>query len=286
MLLAPFASPAINTAIGTARGDLRLVGRSVARYAAAIGLTILVCAALSVLYGIEVETQLMADVASVSELALILPLAAGVAGGLHLISGERNSLVSGAAVGILVAASLAPPAGIAGIAAVIGEWEMVASGLYLIALQLVGINLAAAIIFRLYGLGPEGPRYARGSGRFSWLTGGAAAILFAGLLAVQVGSPEPFLVRSTLEQEARTLVIRELQGMPEAFLASADVRFTRANIPDQSTLLVVLHVQRRGDNGVGEQELGTRVVERVRRAIAEAGMNVTPLVDVTVLDAP
>jgi hypothetical protein len=128
--------------------------------------------------------------------------------------------------------------------------------------------------------------YARGSGRFSWLTGGAAAVLFAGLLAVQVWSPEPFLVRSSLEQEARTLVIRELQGMPEGFLASADVRFTRADIPDQSTLLIVLHVQRRDDNGVGDQELGTGVVERVRRAIDDAGMNVTPLVDVTVLDAP
>jgi uncharacterized hydrophobic protein (TIGR00271 family) len=290
MLLAPFASPAINTAIGTARGDLRLIGRSVGRYAAAIAVTVLVCAALSLLYGLEVETQLMADVASVSALALILPITAGLAGGLHLISGERNSLVSGAAVGILVAASLAPPAGLVGIAAVIGEWEMVASGAWLVALQLVGINVAAAVVFRLHGLSPRGPRFARGTARVGLAAGGAAALVFAGLVVVQLASPPPFLVRSSLELEARTLIAREVAAVPGVWLVNADVRFTRADIPDQDTLLIVLHVQRASDEGEvarpADAETADLVRERVRLVVTGAHPSVTPLVDVTVLEGP
>jgi uncharacterized hydrophobic protein (TIGR00271 family) len=286
MLLAPFASPAINTAIGTARGDLRLIGRSIARYAAAIGVTVLVCAVLSVLYGLEGETRLMTDVASVSALALILPVTAGLAGGLHLISGERNSLVSGAAVGILVAASLAPPAGIVGIAAVLGEWEMAASGAWLVALQLVGINVAAALVFRLHGLGPQGQRYSRGRAGIGLAVGGTAAVAFAALVMIQLVSPPPFLVRSSLELDARTVIVREVGAMAEVYLASVDVRFTRADIPNQSTLLMFIHVQRTSGEGPSDAELAGLVRERLGRAVAEAHPGVTPLVDVTVLSAP
>lgn len=48
----------------------------------------------------------------ISIAAVLLPLAAGAAGALNLFQSERSSLVSGAATGMLVAASLAPPAGI------------------------------------------------------------------------------------------------------------------------------------------------------------------------------
>jgi hypothetical protein len=48
----------------------------------------------------------------------------GAAGALNLCQSERSSLVSGAATGMLVAASLAPQAGLIRMGAAIGEWEM------------------------------------------------------------------------------------------------------------------------------------------------------------------
>ena len=61
-------------------------------------------------------------------------IAAGAAGAINLMQSERSSLVSGAATGMLVAASLAPPAGIIGMAAAIGRWDMAVSGLFLLLL--------------------------------------------------------------------------------------------------------------------------------------------------------
>ncbi|MDV2994536.1 MAG: hypothetical protein N4J56_004190 [Chroococcidiopsis sp. SAG 2025] len=95
-------------------------------------------------------------------MAVLLSLAAGAAGALNLVQSQRSSLVSGASVGMLVAASLAPPAGLVGMAVAIGRWDMATSGLFVLLLQLVGINLTAAILFRVFGLSVQGSRYRRG----------------------------------------------------------------------------------------------------------------------------
>jgi hypothetical protein len=112
MLIAPFAGPAMNTAIATARGDRELLGRSLLRYFAALTVTISVTAILSLILRQEVATQQMVDTSMISSVAVLLPLVAGAAGALNLVQSERSSLVAGAAVGMLVAASLAPPAGL------------------------------------------------------------------------------------------------------------------------------------------------------------------------------
>ncbi|MBD0389089.1 MAG: DUF389 domain-containing protein, partial [Nostoc sp. C3-bin3] len=107
MLIAPFAGPAMNTAIATAWGDRKLLGRSILRYFAALAVTIATTWLLSLILRQEIPTSLMVDSSQVSAVAVILPLAAGAAGALNLVQSERSSLVSGAATGMLVAASLA-----------------------------------------------------------------------------------------------------------------------------------------------------------------------------------
>ncbi len=98
-------------------------------------------------------------------------------------------MVSGAAVGMLVAASLAPPAGLVGMASAIGRWDMAISGLFLLLLQLAGINFTAAILFRVFGLSTAGPRYNRGK---QWVFPSAIAttvVALAGLLSWQLTNP-------------------------------------------------------------------------------------------------
>ncbi|WP_420807087.1 DUF389 domain-containing protein [Trichormus azollae] len=98
-------------------------------------------------------------------MAVILPLAVRAAGALNLVQSDRSSLVSGAATGILVAASLAPPVGIVGIAGTVGRWDMAISGLFLLFLQQSGINFSAALLFRVFRLSAQGTRYQHGKKR-------------------------------------------------------------------------------------------------------------------------
>jgi uncharacterized hydrophobic protein (TIGR00271 family) len=143
MLIAPFAGPAMNAALATARGDAELLGRSVARYFAALALTIAVAFALSLLLQQQIATGLMIQTSFLSSVAVLLPLTAGAAGALNLCQSERSSLVSGAATGMLVAASLAPPAGLVGMGAAIGEWDMVKSAAFLLILRSSASTLQA-----------------------------------------------------------------------------------------------------------------------------------------------
>lgn len=286
MLIAPFAGPAMNAALASARGDLSLLWHSILRYFAALGVTIATAAGLSFIFRQDVATQMMGDIANISTTAILLPLAAGAAGALNLSQSERSSLVPGAAAGMLVAASLAPPAGITGMGAVIGEWDMVINGLFLLGLQLVGINLAGAAVFRFFGLRAEGPRLERGRSGVAWAAFTLAAAGLALFMLAQFGSGSPDLQRSTLEQRARSSVLSAVNANPHIEPVDLDVRFTRADIPGQNTLLVELYIQPSGNGGVSDEELRQEATTLAQQSILEQDFNVTPLVAVTVVEPP
>jgi uncharacterized hydrophobic protein (TIGR00271 family) len=224
MLIAPFAGPAMNVAIATARGDSQLLWRGILRYFAALAVTIAVAGMLSLIMRQNIATSLMIERSQISSVAVLLPLAAGAAGALNLVQSERSSLVSGAATGMLVAASLAPPAGIVGMASAIGRWDLVVSGLFLLLLQLVGINFTAALLFHFFGLSARGVRYKRGK---RWLF--PVALVFtvaaiASLLTWQFTS-SPDLQRSTLAQRANAQIEEVVSQSPLVNLVEANVRF-------------------------------------------------------------
>lgn len=147
MLIAPFAGPAMNVAIATSRGDAKLLKRTLLRYFVALAVTIVVAGVLIILRQ-EVVTSTMSDTSKISAVAVLLPLVAGAAGAVNLVQSKRSSLVSGAAVGMLVAASLSPPAGLIGMASAMGRWDLAINGVFVLLLQLVGINLSASLVFR------------------------------------------------------------------------------------------------------------------------------------------
>ncbi|GAB4224997.1 MAG: hypothetical protein Kow0049_01930 [Stanieria sp.] len=74
---APFADPAMNTAIATARGGLNLLKRSLIRYFTALGVTIIVEALLSFIFQQKAASNLMTQNSQISVVAVLLPLAAG-----------------------------------------------------------------------------------------------------------------------------------------------------------------------------------------------------------------
>lgn len=287
MLIAPFAGPAMNAAIATARGDSYLLGRSLLRYFGGILITIAVAAFLSFILRQEVATATMISSSELSATAVLLPLIAGFAGAFNLAQSQRNSLVSGAATGILVAASIAPPAGLIGMAAVIGKWEMVVSGLFVLLLQIIGINLSGSIVFRKFGLTPHNARYERGKAWVFYAALGATALMIVGLLIWQFWN-SPSLQRSTREQRAAAVVQDAVDNSGIARLVETNVRFTRANITGQSSLLIELYAQVQTGEPLSFEEnrrISRQLTDLIKSRIKEENFDVTPLVSVNVLEA-
>lgn len=285
MLIAPFAGPAMNAAIATTRGDIQLLGRSLLRYFAALGVTIIVAGVLSFVLQQEVVTTTMSDTSKISAVAVLLPLIAGAAGAINLVQSERSSLVSGAAVGMLVAASLAPPAGIVGMGIAMGRWDLAINGVFVLLLQLVGINLSAALVFRNYGLTPSGARYRRGK---KYLFTAVIAVTIVALLSLLTWqfSDSPALQRSSREQLANQLIQQVVENSDLVELVEANVRFPSPNIPGQNTLLVVMYVQRRAGVTESTQRISDRLTKTIQTEFLNVGFNVTLLVSINVLEAP
>lgn len=283
MLIAPFAGPAMNVAIATARGDRRLIWRGLGRYFAAILVTVAVAALLSWVFRQQSVTVLMFSSSKIAAVAVLLPLAAGAAGAINLVQSQQSSLVSGAAVGLLIAASLAPPAGTLGMALALGRWEMMWHSAFLLLLQLVGINLAAAIIFRLKGLSPQGARYSRGQQLVYPVALGATTLVLVGLLTWQFSS-EPVLQRSTYAQRMKAEVQQVVSQADFAYLIDSNIRFTDSQRRDQDVLLCLLYVQPTAQTTLSAEAIRDRISQQVRRQLQRSSQNVLPLVDVTVLD--
>jgi len=285
MLIAPFAGPAMNVAIATARGDVNLLKRTLLRYFAALAVTIVVAGTLSFLLQQEVVTSTMSDTSKISAVAVLLPLVAGAAGAINLVQSERSSLVSGAAVGMLVAASLAPPAGLIGMAGVMQRWDLATSGVFLLLLQLVGINLSASLVFRSYGLTARGARYQRGK---KALFPAILAVTSVALLALLIWqfSISPDLQRSSREQSANQAIQQVVEDSDLVELVEANVRFPTPNIPEQNTLLIVMYVQRLAGVTESAEEIRDRLTQAVQTALQNQNFNVIPLVSINVLEAP
>lgn len=280
MLIAPFAGPAMNAALATARGDAELFRRSIGRYFAALAVSIAIAFLLSLLMSQRIATGLMVQTSFVSSVAVLLPLAAGAAGALNLCQSERSSLVSGAATGMLVAASLAPPAGLTGMAAAMGEWTMVKSAGFVLLLQIAGINVSGAIIFRFYGVRPDGVRYSRGRPWVGWTAWGGTGAVLAALLAWQF-SNAPDLQRSTKQQRAAATARDVVRQSGLGYNVEANARYTRGDIPGADALLVELRVL--GRKGRDPEAVKARLAEAVRARLRR-DFQADPLVDVVVLE--
>ncbi len=287
MLVSPFAGPAMNTAVATATGDKDLLRQSIGRYFVSLGVMVAASAILSLVLGLETATSTMVNVSEVSAVALLLPLVAGAAGTLNLVQAENSSLVSGTAVGILVAASLAPPAGLIGMAGAIQRWDMTVNGIFLLLLQLVGINLAGTLVFRRYGLSPQGARFHRGQSRYYYGSVLVSIVLLTGLLAWQFTS-SPSLQRSTQAQRALPIAEQVLNQRSDVRLVEANFRFTRPpGITDEKeALLGVLYVERIENTGIPNETLQRQIEEAIQQQLIAEGFNVKPLINATMLEPP
>lgn len=276
MLIAPFAGPAINTAIASATGRPGLLRHSVARYLGGIATGAVAAALLTLIARQRVATELMVAVTDLSLVYVLLPLAAGAAGALYLTTSEHSSLVSGAAVGMLVAASLAPPTGVLGSALVIGRMDLVGRTVFLIVLQLAGINLVASGVFRLYGLRPERERFGTGSRRALSVALATSALLVVGMVGWQTVATGTWGQRQDLAVAAVAHIQDAADGMDGVTLLDTDVRHGRfASDHLIASVTVSTEPGRTAD-------VETTLTSLLRETLARQGVPV--VVDLTVLD--
>ncbi|MFK4005096.1 DUF389 domain-containing protein [Qipengyuania sp. NPDC077563] len=242
MLIAPFAGPAMTAAIATARGDGKLLWRSLIRYVVALFSTILTTFLLSRIFDQKIATGLMIETSMRSSVSLLLPLAAGVAGALNLVQSERSSLVSGAATGMLVAAALAPPAGLVGMGLAIGQMDIVISSLWALSIQMVGINIAGFVVFRIYGMSTSGARYPRGKSWLSAISLLGSVVCIGVLIAVQF-SGAPQFQQSSVAQRISAEVQKDLEAMDGVTPVSVESRFTRNRPQGQNPVWISIRVE-------------------------------------------
>lgn len=234
MLVAPFAGPAMNAALATAAGKMPLLKSSLGRYATAIGTGIIASFLLTLVFPLTTLTPLMEEVSQVSKFAIFLPLVSGFAGAINICQSERDSLVSGAAVGILVAASLAPPVGLIGAGLYMMDWQVVFSSLFRILLQLLGIHLAATLVFYFYGkVTPNGVRFLKGN-KITGLVTTLVVVAGIGAMMFWQFSQPPFLRKASMNTELTEVLGQELQKVDYIKILNKEVTFTNVKMNERS----------------------------------------------------
>jgi uncharacterized hydrophobic protein (TIGR00271 family) len=278
MLIAPFAGPAMNVALATAHGDRSLLLHSLARYFAALLVTVLLAAGATWIFGQQAVTTQMVDLSQTASLAPLLPLILGAAGAFNLTQSDRSSLVPGTATGMLVAASLAPPSGLIGIALVLEEWAMARTGIFLVLLQLAGINLTGTLIFRLFGVSAEYKPFGRPDKYIFPVVVTITAAAFVGLLAWQFSNPLWF-ERASLSQRAVGHVQEVVDTYPWAETVEVSARFTRSEVAGQNSLLIVVYAQLVPDALLQDDVIRAELRDAIDERLAQEEPDITPLVN-------
>lgn len=230
MLVAPFAGPAMNAALATAAGKLSLLKSSLKRFGIAIFFGILTSYLLTLIFSLETYTPLMIQASQVSKFAIFLPLFSGFAAAINLCQPERDSLVSGAAVGILVAATLVPPTSLVGIGIYLQDWEVVFHSLFTVILQLLGIHLAASLVFYFHGhITPRGIQFQEG--RKAVLLGGCiVAALGIGALMYWQFTNVPELRKASMNTELTEQLGKTLEELEYIEVVNKDASFTNTEL--------------------------------------------------------
>lgn len=163
---------------------------------------------------------------------------------------------------------------------------MATSGIFLLFLQLIGINLTGSLVFRMFGLTSEGPRYARGRNKIFAISFFTTVVLGVFLLYLQLYQ-SPNMQRSSRSQRAAAEIQNIVEDNINVDPIETNVRFTRAEIAGQNSLLCVVFAQVKPVAKQKNRETIRRnLVREIQQGLLKRGFRVTPLVDVNLLDPP
>ncbi|HSJ24904.1 MAG TPA: DUF389 domain-containing protein [Longimicrobiales bacterium] len=285
MLINPMGAPALVAVTAMAVGDGRMFGRGAVRFAASLAIQAATAMALGFAYGLTVSTAMMEQVTSLSSWAVVVALAAGAAGAQSQVKSERDSLVSGTAAGFMVAAALAPPAAVLGLAVALGRPDYMALMAFLLLLQFLAIAVGGWLVFRGFGVRPGESGMSRGTARVRTVLVTGVAAITVGLVAWQAGR-EPRFQKADVSRTALEVARDATARVDGVYLIESSAHFTRRDIQryDREALLLEIIVENTtsADDDVVADDLRREV-----RRLADSRMpGVIPFIDVTVLAGP
>lgn len=286
MLINPMGAPAQVAVIGLVIGDARMFGRGGLRFLVSLLVQAATATAIGFAYGLSVSTAMMDQVASLSNWAVLVALAAGAAGAQTQVKSDRDSLVSGTAAGFMVAAALAPPAAVLGLAIPLGRWDYVGLMGFLLTLQFLAIAAGGAGVLYLFGIRPDQASVGRGATRRRGVLALGVVATAAGLVLWQVGR-EPRFQKADLSRTALEIARDAVEQVPGAFLIDSSSRFTRNDRDRNNREGLLFEITVEGDSGSPAADLlESQIREGVGHLVTERMVGVIPFVRVNVVPGP
>jgi len=150
MVIAPLLGPNLALALGTALGDTDLMWKAfktgLAGMSLALGLSILI----GIFWPLNIESRELLARTYVGLDSAVLAMASGAAAVISLTSGIPSILV-----GVMVAVALLPPAATLGLMLGAGQTDLAYGAAFLLAVNIVAINLSAKLGFLIQGIKPR-----------------------------------------------------------------------------------------------------------------------------------
>ena len=150
MVIAPLLGPNLAMALGTALGDTDLMWKAFKTGLAGMSLALVLSILIGVFWPLNVESQELLARTYVGLDSAVLALASGAAAVISLTSGIPSILV-----GVMVAVALLPPAATLGLMLGAGQTDLAYGAGFLLAVNIVAINLSAKLGFLIQGIKPR-----------------------------------------------------------------------------------------------------------------------------------
>jgi uncharacterized hydrophobic protein (TIGR00341 family) len=150
MVIAPLLGPNLALALGTALGDTDLMWKAFKTGLAGMSLALVLSILIGVFWPLNVESQELLARTYVGLDSAVLAMASGAAAVISLTSGIPSILV-----GVMVAVALLPPAATMGLMLGAGQTDLAYGAAFLLAVNIVAINLSAKLGFLIQGIKPR-----------------------------------------------------------------------------------------------------------------------------------
>lgn len=150
MVIAPLLGPNLAMALGTALGDTDLMWKAFKTGLAGMSLALVLSILIGVFWPLNVESRELLARTYVGLDSAVLAMASGAAAVISLTSGIPSILV-----GVMVAVALLPPAATMGLMLGAGQTDLAYGAAFLLAVNIVAINLSAKLAFLIQGIKPR-----------------------------------------------------------------------------------------------------------------------------------
>jgi len=150
MVIAPLLGPNLALALGTALGDTDLMWKAFKTGLAGMSLALVLSILIGIFWPLNVESRELLARTYVGLDSAVLAMASGAAAVISLTSGIPSILV-----GVMVAVAFLPPAATMGLMLGAGQTDLAYGAAFLLAVNIVAINLSAKLAFLIQGIKPR-----------------------------------------------------------------------------------------------------------------------------------